>query len=505
MDWSKYLPSGMPAGFGGGEGEGDGVGEREGYHASQGQRDGSASGSGSEASSVLGRSLSLTERTRLNLSHTWYSLVETLGLQRLKAIMSGVSTLPPSDQPLYLLGKTYESLNNTQAKGKNRSEDQGRTRKKKKKSSPFFCYVTHLSNSFFFLLLHSIEAEGTPSTTGATAGREEAIQELTESFAEDMASRLWVTYRRGFPPMGPSLLTTDAGWGCTIRSGQMMLANCLLVHHLGRDWRRGKGDGGKTGKNDFERNVVSLFLDLTAPKHYLSLHSIVREGHACGIVPGHWVGPYVLCQTFKQIMDNNKDCPIALYLVAEAGGIPTLYKSRGLAQGQGGSGRDGEAEAEEGDGDGQAWKPLLILIPVTLGVTSSINPCYVPQILTVLSMPQSLGIVGGKPGSSVYVVGRQAERILYLDPHTLKPAYETLEEEEALDSYFCNSIHHMLAAKLDPSLALAFYCRERGDFEDLYDRLEALAGKYPTTSLLSLAENPSSQVSTVDLDNILTF
>jgi len=465
MDWSKYLPSGMPAGFGGGEGEGDGVGEREGYHASQGQRDGSASGSGSEASSVLGRSLSLTERTRLNLSHTWYSLVETLGLQRLKAIMSGVSTLPPSDQPLYLLGKTYESLNNTQAK----------------------------------------EAEGTPSTTGATAGREEAIQELTESFAEDMASRLWVTYRRGFSPMGPSLLTTDAGWGCTIRSGQMMLANCLLVHHLGRDWRRGKGDGGKTGKNDFERNVVSLFLDLTAPKHYLSLHNIVREGHACGIVPGHWVGPYVLCQTFKQIMDNNKDCPIALYLVAEAGGIPTLYKSRGLAQGQGGSGRDGEAEAEEGEGDGQAWKPLLILIPVTLGVTSSINPCYVPQILTVLSMPQSLGIVGGKPGSSVYVVGRQAERILYLDPHTLKPAYETLEEEEALDSYFCNSIHHMLAAKLDPSLALAFYCRERGDFEDLYDRLEALAGKYPTTSLLSLAENPSSQVSTVDLDNILTF
>ena len=94
---------------------------------------------------------------------------------------------------------------------------------------------------------------------------------------------------------------------------------------------------------------------------------------------------------------------------------------------------------------------------------------------------------------------------MYLDPHTLKPAYETLEEEEALDSYFCNSIHHMLAAKLDPSLALAFYCRERGDFEDLYDRLEALAGKYPTTSLLSLAENPSSQVSTVDLDNILTF
>ena len=134
MDWSKYLPSGMPAGFGGGEGEG--VGEREGYHASQGQRAGSGSASGSEASSVLGRSLSLTERTRLNLSHTWYSLVETLGLQRLKAIMSGVSTLPPSDQPLYLLGKTYESLNNKQAQGKNEAKI-----KEERKTSDFSSQV----------------------------------------------------------------------------------------------------------------------------------------------------------------------------------------------------------------------------------------------------------------------------------------------------------------------------------------------------------------------------
>ena len=199
----------------------------------------------------------------------------------------------------------------------------------------------------------------------------------------------------------------------------MLLANCLLVHHKGREWRRNQGRPSSPssppqpagGSPRSEREVVSLFFDSSSPKHALSLHNIVKEGASFGIVPGHWVGPYVLCQTFNKIFAKAAALSMAVYLVAEAGGIPTLYRSRAYAQ------------AQDQAASGGAWKPLLILIPVTLGVNPSINPCYVPQILTVLSMPQSVGIVGGKPGSSVYVIGRQAERILYLDPHTLKPCF----------------------------------------------------------------------------------
>ena len=57
------------------------------------------------------------------------------------------------------------------------------------------------------------------------------------SFVDDFHSRVWITYRRGFPHIGGSTYTTDAGWGCTLRSGQMLLANSLQTHFFGRQWR----------------------------------------------------------------------------------------------------------------------------------------------------------------------------------------------------------------------------------------------------------------------------
>ena len=51
---------------------------------------------------------------------------------------------------------------------------------------------------------------------------------------------------------------------------------------------------------------------------------------------------------------------------------------------------------------------------------AQVNPRYLGQLQAVLTWPQSAGIVGGRPSSSLYFVGTQGAHVLYLDPHDVQ-------------------------------------------------------------------------------------
>jgi cysteine protease ATG4 len=57
----------------------------------------------------------------------------------------------------------------------------------------------------------------------------------TDEFYLDLYSKIWCTYRHSFPSLNS--YTSDAGFGCMLRCGQMLLANALILLEEGRSFR----------------------------------------------------------------------------------------------------------------------------------------------------------------------------------------------------------------------------------------------------------------------------
>ena len=101
--------------------------------------------------------------------------------------------------------------------------------------------------------------------------------------------------------MGSSGVTSDCGWGCMLRSGQMMMAQALVLHWLGRDWRLTSASGLDLNPTErwqserLYRAIISVFSDSADTRAApLSLHTMVRLGRGAGKGPGDWYGPHTV-------------------------------------------------------------------------------------------------------------------------------------------------------------------------------------------------------------------
>ncbi|KAF8110768.1 hypothetical protein N665_0079s0082 [Sinapis alba] len=301
---------------------------------------------------------------------------------------------------------------------------------------------------------------------------ESESSEVADAFRQDFCSLILMTYRRGFEPIGDTTYTSDVNWGCMLRSGQMLFAQALLFQRLGRSWRQKESE--PPGEGYLE--ILELFGDSEASA--FSIHNLLLAGESYGLAAGSWVGPYAVCRSWEALARKKREetavkdhlCSMAVHIISgtedgERGGAPILCIEDVTKT---------CLEYSEGESE---WTSILLLVPLVLGL-DKVNPRYIPSLIATFTFPQSLGILGGKPGASTYIVGVQEDKGFYLDPHDVQQVVTVNKETQDVDtsSYHCNAVRYVPLDSLDPSLALGFYCRNKDDFDDFCMRATKLAG-----------------------------
>uniref|UniRef100_A0A8C4MNM1 Cysteine protease n=1 Tax=Equus asinus asinus TaxID=83772 RepID=A0A8C4MNM1_EQUAS len=171
-------------------------------------------------------------------------------------------------------------------------------------------------------------------------GKQHLLKTEKSKLLSDISARLWFTYRRKFSPIGGTGPSSDAGWGCMLRCGQMMLAQALICRHLGRDWNWEKQ---KEQPKEYQR-ILQCFLDRKD-----CCYSIHQMEKMCCILP--------------LSADTAGESPPS--------SLNASNRSKSTSAGW------------------PAWKPLLLIVPLRLGI-NQINPVYVDAFKVMSSFSWTL-------------------------------------------------------------------------------------------------------------------
>jgi cysteine protease ATG4 len=288
--------------------------------------------------------------------------------------------------------------------------------------------------------------------------------ELYSAFHLDFISSIWISYRSGFPPIRPSTLTSDAGWGCMLRCGQMVLAGSLMRIYVGSRWRF--SNLKPPPRNYIE--VIKMFAD--DPAAPFSIHNVARTGQERFNLPiGQWFSPTAVSDVLSYIVQHSPVADdVAVYVARDA----AIYRSEVLQLAQTRhSGSLGDQGVDSSGRAASAWRSVLLLVPLRLG-SHDVNEDYLPQVQGVFGIPQCMGMLGGRPGSAFYYVASRGEELFYLDPHTTQRCVGMGGSFET-SSYHCRVFRHMRSCDIDPSVCFCFLCSDESAFNDVCARAAA--------------------------------
>lgn len=261
-----------------------------------------------------------------------------------------------------------------------------------------------------------------------------------------------------------------------LRTGQMLLARAVLLQLSPAGWHL--TDDDVNSPFSVYRRVVRWFNDEPHDAPF-SIHQLIEaqrlacvrrgDGHQLQLNVGSWFTPTEVACIIRDVVRINAALLDNLEIyVARDGELNRRAVEQLATPPPNNSANTGAAAVGE-----KPWRSVMLLIPVRLGV-DTLHESYLQPLRKLLTMPQTLGVFGGRPRQSLYFVGVQGDDVLFLDPHLV-------QSWQPPHARFDDATNHLAAPQrmrlrdVDPSMTIGFFLRTRTDFDMVLAQLESFS------------------------------
>ncbi len=273
-----------------------------------------------------------------------------------------------------------------------------------------------------------------------------------ENFMETFRSLVWMTYRTNFAPLletisasvredlGDSALpkatqrlyNSDNGWGCTIRVGQMALSNCLIRHKYSMGFSLRQLEARKIHSGPHAK-ILSQFWDSGRGKeHPFSIQNFAETVLLYDKLPGEWLSQSTVATILKDLNAKYQPYPDLEVLTFVDG---CVYEDQLFAACTLPTGDKKELEKSEiakeyvmvenpvdcdfPEEKKDAGRAAIVFVSSSLGLKRP-EEAYLAQIKLLFSLPQLVGLMGGRANEALFFVGYQDRGLIFFDPHLVQ-------------------------------------------------------------------------------------
>ena len=311
-----------------------------------------------------------------------------------------------------------------------------------------------------------------------------------KKFNEKIDRILYFSYRKNYPIQinykNKSEYTSDCGWGCMIRSSQMLFARAIY-----KIFKKTKSieDSLKSTlyyflDNPLNENELPIYLNdyYQKIKSELNLNSQIKKkifspfsiknicsiGEIYGKTCGEWFSDVNLPHIFDIInlnmnvipnlkVINFTSCVLLKNLIEKCFKIPNSIITVGNNNLEYINFND-EQYILENSG--------LIFISVRLGIYN-ISEEYYFAMKKLYSCKEFLGFVGGKNNAASYFIGFNEKNMIYLDPHYSQDSIVPPIDDNNIKSYSVTNLYQIPFENLQPAFTMGFLFTNILEFNDM--------------------------------------